>query len=63
MPEMDGVSLTENIRKTETKIPIIVFTGHGDLEEQKKLSSFGVSAMIKKPYVEDLISEVSSVIS
>ena len=60
MPEMDGIELTENIRKVQTDIPVIVFTGHGDLEEQEKLNGLGVTAMIKKPYVEDLIEQVSS---
>ncbi|MBT4792643.1 MAG: response regulator [Halobacteriovoraceae bacterium] len=63
MPKMDGVSLTENIRRIQADIPIIVFTGHGDLKEQVKLNSFGIFAMIKKPYVEDLILEVSKAIN
>jgi CheY-like chemotaxis protein len=60
MPEMDGIQLTENIKKINDKTPVIVFTGHGDIEEQEKLTSLGVLAMIKKPYVEDLIEEVTS---
>ncbi len=60
MPEMDGIELTENIRKIELKTPVIVFTGHGDLEEKQRLNSLGVTAMVKKPYVEELIAEVSN---
>lgn len=60
MPEMDGIEFTESIKKINMTMPVIVFTGHGDLEEQEKLSSLGVLAMIKKPYVEDLIEQVSS---
>lgn len=63
MPDMDGLELTENIKKIEENTPIIVFTGHGDIEEKEKLTSLGVVAMIKKPYVEDLIDEVSNTIS
>jgi two-component system OmpR family response regulator len=63
MPEMDGIQLTENIKKINANTAVIVFTGHGDLEEQEKLNSLGVLAMIKKPYVEDLIEEVSNSIS
>ena len=62
MPEMDGLQLTENIRKLENQVPVIVFTGHGDIEEKQRLVSLGVTAMIKKPYVEELIGEVSKVI-
>lgn len=63
MPDMDGLELTENIKKISPTMPIIVFTGHGDIEEKEKLTSLGVAAMIKKPYVEDLIDEVSAVIN
>jgi FixJ family two-component response regulator len=41
-------------------MPVIVFTGHGDMEEQDKLTALGVIAMIKKPYVEDLLEEVNN---
>jgi CheY-like chemotaxis protein len=58
MPEMDGIELTENIRKLDEETPVIVFTGHGDIEEQDKLTSLGVVSMVKKPYVEDLIEMV-----
>ena len=63
MPVMGGIELTENIRKKYDQLPVIVFTGHGDLEEQQRLNSLGVKAMIKKPYVEDLIEEVCSSLS
>lgn len=63
MPDMDGLELTENIKKLQSTTPIIVFTGHGDIEEKEKLTSLGVVAMIKKPYVEDLIDEVSNTIN
>lgn len=60
MPEMNGIELTEKIKELGSSIPVIVFTGHGDIEEQEKLNSLGVLAMIKKPYVEDLIEEVTN---
>ena len=59
MPEMDGIELTENIRKLNNNVAVIVFTGHGDLEEKERLSALGVTAMVKKPYVEELIEEVT----
>ncbi len=62
MPEMNGVELTEKVLFKNKSFPIIVFTGHGDFEEQQKLTDLGVRAMIKKPYVEDLIDEVSSIL-
>lgn len=59
MPEMDGLELTQSIKKINKSMAVIVFTGHGDLEEHEELSSLGVHAMIKKPYVEELINEVT----
>ena len=62
MPDMDGLELTQNIKKLQVETPIIVFTGHGDIEEKEKLTALGVVAMIKKPYVEDLIDEIANTI-
>lgn len=58
MPEMDGLEFTENVKRLRSSTPVIVFTGHGDAEELEKLTNLGVVAMIKKPYVEDLIEKV-----
>jgi two-component system chemotaxis response regulator CheY len=59
MPEMGGIELTEKIISLGRGTPIIVFTGHGDIEEENKLHSLGVVAMVKKPFVEDLIEKVT----
>lgn len=58
MPDMDGLELTQNLIKIKPTSKIIVFTGHGDIEEKEKLNALGVVSMIKKPYVEDLVDEV-----
>ena len=63
MPEMDGVELTRNLKTIDKGIGVIVFTGHGDTEEQNVLNELGVISMIKKPYVEDLINEVLKAIN
>ncbi len=60
MPEMDGIELTQYVKGLRSDMPVIVFTGHGDMEEQDKLTALGVIAMIKKPYVEDLLEEVNN---
>lgn len=62
MPEMDGLDLSIKVKQINQKIPIIVFTGHGDVEEFGQLKDLGVLAMIKKPYVEDLLKTVSQAI-
>lgn len=63
MPQMDGIELTKHLKERNGSTPVIVFTGHGDAEEQEQLTQLGVVAMIKKPYVEDLIDEVVSVLN
>jgi len=63
MPKMDGLELVKNIMKITPGFPVIVFTGHGDYQELEELTSLGVKAMVKKPYIEDLINEASKCIS
>lgn len=58
MPIMDGIEFTSNVKKINHQAPVIVFTGHGDSEEQQRLTNLGVEIMIKKPFVEDLIDEI-----
>ncbi len=58
MPEMDGIELTQKLKEIRSDLSVIVFTGHGDLEENHKLEELGVLAMIKKPYVEELVQTV-----
>lgn len=60
MPEMNGIDFSINVREINKEMPIIVFTGHGDVEELTRLKSVGVQAMIKKPYVEQLIEVVNN---
>ena len=63
MPEMGGIELTEKIVNLGGGTPIIVFTGHGDIQEEKRLRSLGVVAMIKKPFVEDLMDKITDSLS
>ncbi len=62
MPEMNGIDFSIEVKKLNTEMPIIVFTGHGDVEELSRLNNVGVQAMIKKPYVEKLVEAVAQFI-
>lgn len=62
MPVMDGLTFAKEFRIMDQKVPIIVFTGHGDLEEVDKLDGIGVQAMVKKPYIQNLITELKKII-
>ena len=59
MPEMNGIDFSMEVKGLNEMMPIIVFTGHGDVEELSRLNNVGVQAMIKKPYVEKLMEAVS----
>ena len=48
MPDMDGVSTLKEIRKTDSNIPVIMFTAHPDVEAMKEIQKLGVTAFIPK---------------
>jgi DNA-binding NtrC family response regulator len=62
MPKMNGLELIKIISSERSETPVLVFTGHGDTEEYNELISHGVKAMVKKPYIEDLIVEIKNII-
>ena len=63
MPKMNGLELIKRLREElNCRVPIIVFTGHGDDKEFEKLSSYNISAMVQKPYVDKLISKIESIL-
>lgn len=62
MPEMNGIDFSISVKELNDKMPIIVFTGHGDVEELTRLNLVGVQAMIKKPDVETLVKTVNGFI-
>ncbi len=56
MPEMNGVEVLENIRKTHPDLPFIFYTGHGSRELMKKAVKLGAFDFIDKPFLEGLES-------
>lgn len=52
MPEMDGITMCENVSKDEelNKIPIVMLTTQNSPELKAKGKSFGVIAWVTKPY-------------
>ena len=48
MPQMDGVAVLKEIRKTNKKIPIIMFTAHPNSTSIKGTEEMGVSSFIPK---------------
>jgi CheY-like chemotaxis protein len=62
MPKMNGLELNKALSQERADMPVVVFTGHGDTEEYNELIGHGIKAMVKKPYIEDLIVEVKNII-
>jgi DNA-binding NtrC family response regulator len=49
MPKMDGVEVLENIKKIKEQIPIVMISGHGDLETAVSTMRLGAYDYISKP--------------
>ena len=49
MPRMDGVELLEAVKKINTEIPIVMISGHGDMETAINTMRLGAFDYISKP--------------
>ena len=48
LPDMDGVLVLAQIRKTSTDLPVIMFTAYPEMQTIKEVKALGVSAFIPK---------------
>ncbi len=63
MPELDGFSLTEDIRKIDQKIPIIFLTAKSLTEDVIKGFEIGGNDYLKKPFsMEELIVRINALL-
>jgi DNA-binding NtrC family response regulator len=53
MPNMDGMEVIENIRKTQPQAKIIVITGYSTIETAVKAIKMGAFNYIEKPFTPD----------
>jgi DNA-binding NtrC family response regulator len=53
MPKLDGISLIEQIRRVDTDIAIVVFTGYPSVDTAIDALKMNVSDYIKKPFEVD----------
>ncbi len=49
MPGMDGLSLVRRIKERTPDLPVVIMTGHGDLESYLCATGLGVVRYIGKP--------------
>jgi len=60
MPNMDGISVIKEVRKTESysAVPILVLTTESQTSKKEEAKSAGATGWIVKPFVADKLLEV-----
>lgn len=55
MPEMDGLTVLKHIRTVDSRVPVIMITGHGSLDNALDLVTAGATGYVTKPFdVKDI---------
>lgn len=63
MPEMDGFTLVERVRKSDTIIPIIIMTAIDDKFSKQIAYKMGIDDYIVKPFdIDDLVLKVGAIL-
>jgi CheY-like chemotaxis protein len=57
MPEMDGFTATQEIRKIDKFIPIVALTANSLADEKERCLNSGFDDYITKPFKPDLLKE------
>lgn len=57
MPEMDGFTATQEIRKLDTKIPIVALTANSLADERERCLNSGFDDYLTKPFKPDTLKE------
>jgi len=57
MPNMDGIQFLEELRRSKIGVPVIITTGHPDIDTAIRSIRTGASDYIVKPYHFDLLIE------
>jgi two-component system chemotaxis response regulator CheY len=58
MPEMDGIALVREVRKTHAHLPIIIITAKGEEEARGEGLALGANAYVLKPIVSRELLEL-----
>jgi two-component system response regulator FixJ len=53
MPEMDGLELQARLKRLDFHLPVIVMTGHGDVQTAVRAMKAGAVDFIEKPFDEE----------
>jgi two-component system response regulator FixJ len=59
MPVMDGIALVERLRELACPMPVIVITGHADVQLAVNAMKAGAAEFIEKPYqIDEMLTAV-----
>ncbi len=58
MPGMDGMTLMQRVRELDAEIPVILVTGHGDVQLAVKAMREGAYDFIEKPFTTSHLAGV-----
>jgi DNA-binding response OmpR family regulator len=50
MPEMDGVTVLKEVRRTDAQQPVIILTGARTAEAEQKVRELGVTEFVEKEF-------------
>ena len=63
LPDMDGLTVLRELRRSQSRIPVIVVTSRSDPADRAVAEDLGVSGYIVKPFpLADLVAIVGSVV-
>ncbi len=63
MPKMDGIELIQRIRKIDSDIAIIVFTGYASVETAVEALKLDVSDYVRKPFdIEEFRDKIAEIL-
>ncbi|AWC24333.1 C4-dicarboxylate transport transcriptional regulatory protein DctD [Aminobacter sp. MSH1] len=60
MPAMDGMTLMGRIREIDADIPVILVTGHGDVQLAVRAMREGAYDFVEKPFVTQHLTEMAA---
>jgi two-component system response regulator FixJ len=55
MPEISGIDLLHRLKELKVGMPVIVITGHGDVQLAVEAMKIGAADFIEKPFDDDLL--------
>ena len=57
MKEMNGLEVLERLKEEAFQLPVIIITGHGDVDLAVRAMKLGAFDFVQKPFREDLLVE------